>query len=266
MSRTTPLRKLNHCPLVLVLCQVKFSPIMTMDDSIPKIQERLRAVGYKVNASKRIQSVAVTRDNTPKPSIKEHWEFQNAERTASVVVNEGFVVFQTTAYDTFETFLPKIQEAASIVSKEVNGVFMERVGLRYINLIRPQVGKSWKSYIREGLRGIESPYLLANSTEDLHQTTGLTEVGNLILRIWQNRQGQALPPDLLFHQLLVPENARNIGQDESIALIDMDHIQERLVEDYSNERLSQIGWALKNGLYDIFTSHVVTPEALEAWR
>ena len=110
MSRKRPVNKLSKCPLVLVLAQVRFSSLMAMEEYIPRIQDRLRQAGYKINASTQIQEVTFTAQGS-KATAHPHWEFQNQDRTESVVINPGFLVFQTTKYDVFEQFLPKITES-----------------------------------------------------------------------------------------------------------------------------------------------------------
>ena len=41
MNRTLPPLKLSKSPLVLVLCQVRFTPILAMADYVPRIQDHL---------------------------------------------------------------------------------------------------------------------------------------------------------------------------------------------------------------------------------
>ena len=87
----------------------------------------------------------------------------------------------------------------------------------------------------------------------------------MVVRILQNRQGTPLPADLAVHNLAVPAHAQNIGS-ALATIVDMDHYREDLVEDYGPERLSEIAWQLKNGIYETFTDHVVTKHAMEVWE
>jgi len=265
MSRTRPLKKLSNSPLVLALCQVRFSPLMRMEQEyIPGIQDQLRLAGYKINASAQIQKVAVTNQG-PKMVVQPHWEFQEKDRTASVVVNPGFAVLQTTKYDTFDKFMPRLLEAINIIDSVVKGILVQRVGLRYINLIRPRTGESWQDYLRQELHGINNPPFKSDTVEQTHQTSGETENGKLVLRLWQNRSGVALPPDLAVHQLAVPPKAQNLGSNLA-TIVDIDHYQEGLSEDYSEELLTKICWSLQNEIKELFEDSIATPKALEAWE
>jgi len=248
----------------MVLCQVRFSPLLTMAEFIPAIQDRLRRLGYKVNASAHIQEFSFSPQG-PKSTIRPHWEFQNPQRTASVVVNDGFVVFQTTAYDTFDAFYEQLQAAVDVVSNAASGLLIQRVGLRYVDLIRPNEDESWTDYLRPGLHGFTSPILRPETVERVHQTVGRTEAGTMVVRILQNRQGAALPADLAVHNLAVPSHAQNMGS-VLATIVDMDHYREELVEDYEPARLGEIAWQLKNGIYETFTDFVVTKHAMEVWE
>jgi uncharacterized protein (TIGR04255 family) len=265
MSRKRPLKKLSNSPLVLVLCQVRFSPLMAMEQQyIPAIQDRLRRAGYKINASAQIQKVAVTNQG-PIKVIQPHWEFQEKNRMSSVVVNPGFVVLQTTKYDTFDDFLPRLVEAIDITDDVVSGIIVQRIGLRYINLIRPKADENWQEYLKRELHGIKKPPFRSDTVEQTHQTSGETENGKLILRLWQNRSGVALPPDLAVHQLAVPPHAQNLGN-ELATIVDIDHYKEGLSEDYSGELLTKICWSLQNDIKELFEESIATPKALEAWK
>jgi uncharacterized protein (TIGR04255 family) len=235
-----------------------------MSEFMPTIQDRLRKLGYKVNASAHIQEISISPQG-PKSNIRPHWEFQNPERTSSVVVNDGFVVFQTTAYDTFDDFFQHLQAAVDIVADVASGLLVQRVGLRYVDLIRPGPSESWKDYLREGLHGFDSPLFQPETIERIHQTVARTAAGTMVVRIVQNRQGVPLPADVTVHNLAVPPHAQNLGS-ALATIVDMDHYREDLLEDYKPERLSETAWQLKNRIYETFTDYVVTKHAMEVWE
>ena len=197
--------------------------------------------------------------------VQPHWEFQNPGRTASVVVNEGFVAFQTTAYETFDKFFEETQAAVNVVAQAVEGLLVQRVGLRYVDLIRPRAGESWTDYLRDGLHGLSTPAFLPDTVEHIHQTVGKTEVGTMVVRVLQNRKGSALPPDLTIHNLVLPPHARDLGS-ALTTVVDMDHYRDDLTDDYSRDRLSELGWQLKNTLYETFVDRVATDHAMQVWE
>jgi len=261
--RSRPLKKLTHCPLVLVLGQIRFSPVFGLEQHLARIQAELRRQGFPLNVSAEVHKVAFG-PHGAQGSRQSNFEFQNALRTESVVINEGFVVYQTSAYDTFETFLPRLQQAADVVGEATGGLTVQRVGLRYIDLIRPTAGLKREDFLRSSLHGVVSP-CFEGPMEQLHQTAAKTRTGKMIIRLWQNSSGAALPPDLVVHNLALPGHAQDIGNAD-VAIIDMDHYCDDLVEDYDPHSMHAIAWDLKNDIAQAFQDSVVTERALEAWQ
>ncbi len=99
MARTRETEKLTNSPLVLSLCQVRFSRLEAMGEYIPAILKELRA-DFPVNLSGQVQEVVMGVQGI-RTSDRQRWEFVSQERHSSVVVNDGFVTFQTTDYDHF---------------------------------------------------------------------------------------------------------------------------------------------------------------------
>ncbi len=263
MTRTGPKNTLSKSPLVLVLSQVRFSPLMAMSSYIAAIQDRLRQSGYPLNSSVEVQEFPIAQPGA-RSTVRPHWEFLSKDQTTSVIVNEGFVVVQTTTYDDFDAFLARTLDAVEIVATAVGGLLIQRVGLRYVDLIRPNPGETWEKYVSAGLRGFASPHLAADTAVRVHQTIAKTEDGMMIARLLQNREGSVLPPDLVTQTLQFPKIAP-VQPSELLTIIDIDHYREVGLDEFDRGSLKQTGWKLKNASYDVFVA-MVTREALETWR
>jgi len=210
MGRTRPQLKLSRSPLSLVLAQVRFERLEAMGNYMPAIQDRLRRSGYPLNKSGRITEVQVTQQGT-RQSERPHWEFLSKDRHSSVVLNEGFVVLQTTRYEGFEQFLDAFVQVTRTVSEEVQGLYLQRLGLRYVDAIQAREGESWKDYVRAGLHGFEGDIFQEGSALSLHQTVARTRDGTMIVRLMQNRDGALLPPDLVATSLAQPAISPAMG-------------------------------------------------------
>jgi uncharacterized protein (TIGR04255 family) len=262
MSRKRPKLKLANSPLSLVLCQVRFSPLMAMADYIAKVQDQLRRSGYPLNESTSIRELqlgpagAATRERV-------HWEFMAKDRRSSVVVTEGFVVLQTTAYDDFESFVEQLKTVVSTVDQTVGGLLVQRVGLRYVDAIVPQEGETWRAYVRPCLHGFESPLFEEDGVLRLHQTVAQTAVGTMLVRLHQNRDGAVLPPDLGTGALKAPVGKAKSG--ETTTLVDIDHFH-LCDSEYDQSRFEDVAWKLKEASYEVFADHVVTEHALKVWE
>ena len=259
MRKRTKL-KLAKSPLSLVLCQVRFSPLMAIAEYIPKVQDQLRRSGYPVNASGPIHEFQL---GPAGASARAHayWEFMGKDRRSSVVVTEGFMVLQTTAYDDFETFVDQLKTAVSTLDEAVGGLLIQRVGLRYVDAIIPKEGETWREYVKPCLHGFESS-LFKDRVLRLHQTVANTAVGTMLVRLHQNLDGNVLPPDLGTRALLAPTTEAKKG--ETTTLLDIDHFH-RCEDAYDPERFEQLAWKLKEAAYEIFADNVVTEHALKVW-
>jgi uncharacterized protein (TIGR04255 family) len=264
MKRDRPPQKLTNSPLALVLCQARFSPLLAMGDYIAKVQDRLRLSGYPMNASTQVQEVLFAPQGA-KTAVRQHWEFLTKDRTTSVVVNQGFVVLQTTTYDTFEKFVLAVSDVVDVVASTVGGLLISRLGLRYIDVIRPREGESWRTYVQSGLHGFDSEVFAPDSAVQLHQTVTKTSAGTMIVRLLQNRDGALLPPDFANTALAFPQ-IQPPRQDELLTVIDIDHFRECEPDDFDRATFEDAAWQLKNGSYAVFADHIATPHALEVWR
>lgn len=263
MTRTLPALKLSKSPLVLVLCQVRFSPILAMAQYFPKIQDKLRLKGYPVVKNAVIQELLITPAGR---SGAKHvrWQVQDKTGTQSIVVTENFLAFQTTAYTVFEDFVPQLALAVDMLAEEVQGLYLQRIGLRYVDLVRPGANETWHEYVRPELHGLRSSAFVEDGQTQLHQSTAKTQHGTMIVRLYQNREGQVLPPDLTEDDLKVRVEPA-LSPNELVTLIDLDHFSERQV-DYERGFAENQAWALHDDLDRVFRESVVTGHALKAWK
>jgi len=262
-KRTLPALKLQKSPLVLVLCQVRFSPILAMADYFPKVQDSLRLKGYPSVKTDIVQETLFTPAGLTSMK-KSRWRVFNKDLTESIVVTEDFIVFQTTKYTVFENFVQKLAEVMETLASVVKQLAIQRIGLRYIDLIRPRANETWRNYVRPELHGLSNAVLKPDTQLQLQQTVANTERGTLITRLYQNREGQIFPPDLTDDSLTA--NLTPLpDQGELLTLIDLDHFC-TVQCDYEPAQLEDIVWQLHDDIDRVFRESVVTPSALKAWE
>lgn len=264
MSSLTPFR-LSKNPIALVLCQVRFSAIMGMESSyLPDIQARLRGIGFKVNASGQVAEVLMTPQG-PQARANKHYEFQNIERTESVVVAPDFVTYQATRYVCFKDFLDRFLQVVGQVSAVTDGLTIERIGLRYIDLVIPKVNESWQQYVQPGLRGIASTSFKSEAGEQVHQIVTETKVGGtIVIRVLSNPNGIPLPPDVATTKLALNVQG-TLVPGRGAAVVDIDHFYTTQPNEYDVVAIGKHLWDLKHVILEVWKDQVVTKEALEAW-
>ena len=257
--------RLSQNPIALVMCQIRFSGIMAMETTyLPDIQARLRGIGFKVNATTQVAQVLMTPQG-PHAQAAKHYEFQNLDRTESVVVCPEFVTYQATKYVCFKDFLQRLIEVVEQVSSVTNGLTVERLGLRYIDVIIPKASETWQRYVQPGMRGVTSPAFKNQADEQVHQVVAETIIGGtMIIRILSNAKGVPLPPDMAGTKLALNIQGTVIAG-LGAATIDVDHFCTMSPTEYDSAAMGKRLWELKHVILDVWKNQIVTKEALETW-
>ena len=271
MERKCRYEPLAAQPLVLVLCQVRFSPVRRMERYIPAIQEEFRRSGFPIERAGKVRQVTFGPGGSAPVQVVEQqrWEYRTKDETWSILVMQDSVVLQTTAYSRFEDFAEKLALAVRTVlseSEQDRLGLVHRVGLRYVDVVRPSGGRSYRHYLRKGLHGLPDQVFQPGQHLVQVQSAGGAEVGGIpgtmVVRIVQNDQGAELPPDLA---PAAPEFSPRAEAGELVTLIDMDHYVEGNFDADAEWVLART-YEMHDHIIETFHEHVVTPEAIEEWK
>lgn len=263
---------LSKQPLVMVLCQAKFSAVGNVAEYIPAIQDRFRKLGYPIQQQSKAKHYVLGPAGM-QVSEKDRWVFLTKEGYHSVIVDAEQVVLQATAYDRFETYAARLGDAVGaflrVTEHDRYGV-LQRLGLRYVDLVRPrkEVGEDFRVYVQPGLRGLDESAFPEGALRCGFEAVGRTRLaddqhGTLVVRLHQNDQGLDLPPDLIADAPKRPERA---PRGELVTLVDIDHFWEGqqgppIEADWVAER----AYLLHDHIINAFHRHVITEEARRIW-
>ena len=271
MQRKCRYKPLRAQPLVLVLCQVRFSPVRQMERYIPAIQEAFRRRGFPIERAGKVHQVTFgPGDSAPvQLTERQRWDYRNKDETWSILLMQDTVILQTTAYTRFEEFAGRLQLAVQTVLAESEhdelGV-VHRVGLRYIDVVRPSGGKDFRFYLRPGLHGVPDEVFQPGRhllhTESRGRTVVGGNPGTMVVRIVQNDQGSSLPPDLV---AAAPSFSPRAEAGELVTLIDMDHFVEGNF-DADPDWVVARAYEMHDHIIETFHDHVVTEDAIKEWK
>ena len=271
MERKCRYVPLEKQPLVLVLGQVRFSPVRQISDYISVIQEEFRRNGFPIERAGKVQQLLFGPGGGVPVQIVEQqrWEYRTKDEAWSVLVTQDSVVLQTTAYTKFEDFADKFLHAIrTVLSKTEHdqlGV-VQRVGLRYVDVVLPRENEDFRLYLRPGFHGVADE-VFQSGTHRLHvESTGKTSVGDvagtMVVRVVQNDQGFSLPPDLIG---AAPKHTPRAKPGELITLVDMDHYIEGNFDPNAEWVVSR-AYEMHDHLIETFHNHVVTKDAIAVWK
>ncbi len=262
MRRSRPALKLHQSPLVYVLAQARITPVLKMAVFVPEVQDRLRREGYPRFVEGKVQEILFDPMTGPQVEAHPRWDFQAKDRRTGIILTRTALVVQTNQYDTYEQFEAELERAIRIVGEVVQPSLIERLGLRYVDLIRPRKGESCTKYLKSGLHGLSAEELGVKKAMLRSETVGDTAIGRLIVRCVQTMQAAPLPPDLWpatldFSTITVPP-------DELVTVLDLDHYTESPREFDAASVLDTMRH-LHDTLDGAFRA-AVTPEAMKVWK
>jgi uncharacterized protein (TIGR04255 family) len=259
MTKTDELLKLDNAPLVYVLAQVVFSPILVMENFIPAIQEKLRHKGYVKYKYAPTQEIFLSKE--VQFSVLKRWIFSTRNEQESIVITQNFFVLETSNYDVFDIFITKLKDVITIFQEITDVSLIERIGLRYVDLIRTKEGQTFSDYLQPGLLGISADDFGASKTTHRIEQVAITPLGQIAIRLFQSDNGAYLPPDLIDSSVV---HSININPGETVAVLDIDHFSAQS-KDFVVDELIESVQGLHEYIKKAFRS-AVTDSALETWK
>lgn len=135
-------------PLDQVICQLKFPPILTIDAEVPAIfQERIRKnfPNYNETAEWKVQIAPGLYSEVPSEIFKSlypnagirNYEFSSEDGNWKINLTNSFVSLTANNYERWEAFREKLKNPLSALIDIYSPDNFTRVGLRYIDVIRP---------------------------------------------------------------------------------------------------------------------------------
>jgi uncharacterized protein (TIGR04255 family) len=224
--------KWKNAPVVYVVVQVRFSPVLSLKTYVPQIQEHFRRNGFPAFDSRFNFQLAfsVPPPAEPEPAAPAipvertlSYVFSNRDRSQSFVLEPNGLTLQVTDYLDFEWFLDLFLTHLEHIDEVISPDSSERIGLRYIDAVLPKPGSEVKEYLIPAVLGLsEEPVngLVQHSYSETMLLNGNTSTVSRVIV----RNGQiAFPPDMVALPVLI--NSRFTEYGGIHALVDTDSFQ-----------------------------------------
>lgn len=256
-----------NAPLIYTLSQVTFSHILKMKEYIPEIQERIRKEGFpKFNESTFSEfHLNPTLGTAPTILERKKWDFFNKDNTIAVSLTEHFLSLHTSQYTTFDNFSSTLKIALNILKEVVKPDLVERIGIRYINIIRPKENETFSAYLSTGLAGFLTNKVSSDESLTRCETICSTSHGTLVAKSIRYNDGTFLPPEIGMESLgLVFDEAKKPSKGEIISLLDFDHFS-KTNTDFVVEDIIKNFKSMHDDIDKIFKD-AVTDHAIKTWN
>ena len=220
---TNALGTWSNPPLVYVVAELVISPFYSMAAKVPGLQDRLRA-----SFPRTIEAKEFIVDGA-KPSAQPLWQMMSVDQKHGVQLSTRSISLHATSYAQSSDFLGRWAEVLDAVQTAELGAFVERAGLRYIDLIVPVEGRSPADYLAPGLKGIEPEG--ARSTGSMWASAFQFDGSLVNLRAAAPApQGLLLPPDFNALPLNKPavmlEAEKRVKAEATIGFVDTDCVKD----------------------------------------
>jgi uncharacterized protein (TIGR04255 family) len=260
-------KKMRHAPVYFTIVQVRFNPIMALDDYAPKIQDRLRRDGFPdlqkgMLATFNLNVAAGEASPTQVPVAQiARYTFSNMAKTAGFILDQASLSFQTTDYDTFEAFSETFVSGLKVVHDVVGLSYVDRIGVRYLDAVYPNKDEDLTKYLNESVLGL-SGKIAGTLLHSFSETLVNVENVNVIARVIVQDGQVGLPPDLHPMWLVIGERFRALNGLH--AILDTDGSYEARTAFGLGEVATRLK-ALHSAVTTSFKA-TVTQHAIDAWE
>ena len=182
--------KLTNAPVYYTVVQVQFNPILDLEGYIPAIQPKMREARFPDYKKEVFQQLVLPFGGAgqgqmaaPTLTPQSRYHFGDIAGRSLFLLETNTLSFQTTSYDTFETFSETFLKGLGILHNALHLDFVERIGLRYLDAIQP-------SKDGETLREFLVPEVLGHALQEegnlqhaLSETIVSMAAGQLVTRV-----------------------------------------------------------------------------------
>ena len=187
----------NKTSLTEVICQFRFPPILKISVGVPAaFQEIVRSEFPSYELRQESGQIPIPEEfrDAIMPQLPKKFNFINKQKTTRITLTEKFLALSTTSYGRFEEFRTNMNLALKALNKVYKPSFYDRVGLRYIDIIKRKelniLDSKWHELLKsqfagelsgalsDDIQGIETNSLYTFEWGKLHCRHGLIELEN----------------------------------------------------------------------------------------
>jgi uncharacterized protein (TIGR04255 family) len=266
-----PLGTWRNPPLVYVVAELAISAHYGLASKIPTLQSALRALYPRTSELNEIliANVAIPQGIPAplSPSTQQRWHLLDAENTRAVDVSYRSIALHATTYENSTDFLNRWTHVLAAIADSGLDLFVERAGLRYVDVIVPSEGHAAIDYLIPGLGGLQLP--TSSKMQHCIWSTGFSIDGALmqVNTAAPSPTGMILPPNLLTVPLKIPNalaSAQQQAPNQRTGWIDTDASKE-IKQPFDAVALSAIYKALHGNVSQVFQA-LLSEHAIGEWK
>lgn len=222
----TPMGSWRNPPLAYVVAEVKLSPFYKLESHVGDFQAAVRDRFPRTKEGNVVRFEV--QGNAPIVQHEKVWRFFSENQRLGIDVSPRTLGLHATEYEDFPVFAEQLAFILNSAERTIPGMFVDSLGLRFIDYLLPKPGESSLDYLVESVRGFLPPR--AHRIREAYWIANFEfEKGTVSLRIIPMlAAGQAHPPN--FGPIEVApaqtqlEAIRRVQSNEQVGCIDTDRL------------------------------------------
>ncbi|AVL71579.1 hypothetical protein CEQ07_09205 [Oligella urethralis] len=212
--------KLTKQPLLFVLAEFRFPVIMQMENFLPEIQEKLRQE-LPLFEEQQSQDIKLQNDSVQIVNSRQ-WAFIDKHRQKTVILEPSRIICSVSDYERFDGFEEFCLRALNTLKDIVRPSFIQRIGLRYADLVVSEDDDVRVSeYVEPSLYNNANFDEVGGLIRKVNEFVLETEEGHMIVRTMFGNHNLSTFPDMN-----LPINLAVLDGESERVLLDFDHIWE----------------------------------------
>lgn len=210
--------KLSKQPLLFVLAEFRFPEIKKMDEYITDLQDKFR--GELPFPEEQISQEIKVESQGIKVHHSKQWVFVDKLRKNAVIIGHSRIICVTGSYDRFDGFKDFCLNALNILNNIVGISFIQRIGLRYADLILDGTNLPIAKCVNSNLYAHEHFQNIGEVSQKVNDVILHTQEGIMTVRSLYGKHNLSVLPDVGNLPIDLP-----IHNSESERIIlDFDHV------------------------------------------
>jgi uncharacterized protein (TIGR04255 family) len=177
---------LPHAPLVRVIAQVRFPPVMSIErpDFVGPFQEAIRS-SYPVLRPEREVGTVVGAQGLPQMQSGSIWRFHDSPGIWRASLSTNFLALETIGYTSRDDFLARLVSLLQALDAHIGLGLVDRLGVRYIDRIPWEGPVAARSMVRPEIMGVlAAPFADASAQAVTETVFRLGQTGSRLKARW----------------------------------------------------------------------------------
>lgn len=219
----------TNAPLAYVLAEVRTEQVSDLSEYKAKLSAAFRSE-YPIQRTLHSAKFVATSTGLQhvEPDQESAWEFATPDNHTAIIIRPHGLVLHATKYNDSVEFLRRLYSAVDVVTKEIPAIYVNRLGLRYVDFIIPHIGEQPEDYIDRRLNPVVPIVETTGTPRAMSLAVYPVTNGALTLRYIRGRGQPELPPDLATFALEKSPLMKKEGlaPDQPTAILDTDRVRE----------------------------------------